>query len=188
MNSSRNLSTILSLPANVSQTEAFREFQSTRLPSLVWRLGNGPLQRIAPLYLPVALYRLRYQLGRVSRTRYFAIDQVEGSLDLFEFSHALADTDLHTIETQNKIAPALSCGGTETLLREKGLRLIFQQGFFRLSRLRLELDCVISQFHIPYWLGFYGRDGGLRCRALDAVRRRMEGPKATLLFERWLAN
>jgi hypothetical protein len=27
----------------------------------------------------------------------------------------------------------------------------------------------------------------LRCRVMDAVRRRMEGEKATELFENWLA-
>jgi hypothetical protein len=40
---------------------------------------------------------------------------------------------------------------------------------------------------MPYWLGFYGADGALRCRVLDAVRRRMEGAKARALFEHWLA-
>jgi hypothetical protein len=70
----------------------------------VWRLGNGPLQRIAPLYLPVALYRLRYQLGRVLH-QVFATDQVEGSPICSNFTRWRILT--FTIETQNKIAPAL---------------------------------------------------------------------------------
>jgi hypothetical protein len=40
--------------------------------------------------------------------------------------------------------------------------------------------------HVPYWLGFYG-NAALRCRVLNAVRRRMEGAKASALFESWLA-
>ncbi len=188
MNHSRDSASILTLRANVSESEAFREFRSTRLSSLVWRLGHGPLQRIAPVYLPFSLYRLQYELSRTRYTRFVALDQIEGALDLIEFPAVLGANDLLFIQTRNKIVPTLSDDRTESLLQEKSLRLIFQQGFFRLSRPQLELDCVLRQFHIPYWIGLYGKDGHLRCRALDAVRRRMEGAKATLLFERWLAN
>ena len=180
--------TIRTLPAIVSEGEALCQFRSTRLPSLVWRLGNGPLRRIAPVYLPFGLYRLQYELGRTCYTRFVALDHVEGVLDLFEFPDALSDRDLLPVETRNKIGPTLSAERAESLLREKVMRLVFQQGLFRLGRPQLDLCCIINQFHIPYWLGFYGKDGSLRCRALDAVRRRMEGPKATFLFERWLAG
>jgi hypothetical protein len=40
--------------------------------------------------------------------------------------------------------------------------------------------------HVPYWLGFYG-NAAARCRVLNAVRRRIEGAKASALFESWLA-
>jgi hypothetical protein len=188
MNDHIHASAILSLPRNVSESDALCEFRSKRLSSVLWRLGHGSLQRVAPLYLPFALYRLQYELDRTCHTRYVAIDQVEGTLDLFEFPELLTLEDLCEVETRNKIAPTLSSERSESLLREKVLRLVFQQGFFRMRRPQLELQCLVRQFHIPYWLGFYGKDGMLRCRVLDAVRRRMEGPKATLLFERWLAN
>ena len=188
MNHPRESESILTLRANVSESEAFREFRSAAFSSLVWRLGHGPLQRIALVYLPFSLYRLEYELGRTRYTRFVALDQIEGALDLIEFPAALGADDLLSIHTRNKICPALSDERAESLLQEKSLRLIFQQGFFRLSRPRLELDCALRQFHIPYWIGLYGKDGHLRCRALDAVRRRMEGAKAALLFERWLTN
>jgi hypothetical protein len=54
-------------------------------------------------------------------------------------------------------------------------------------RPKLTVACLPLDFHMPYWLGFYGADGALRCRVLDAVRRRMEGAKARALFEHWLA-
>lgn len=188
MENTHNLATILTLPPSVSESEAFHEFRSARFSSMVWRLGNGPLQRIAPLYLPFGLYRLQYELGRTCHTRFVALDQVEGVLDLFEFPGPLSASDLLPVKTRNKIVPTLSAERAASLLREKVLRLVFQQGFFRLRPQQLELRCIIEQFHVPYWLGFYGKDGSLRCRALDAVRGRMEGPKATSLFERWLAN
>jgi len=186
MNQSHNYSTILTLPPNVSESDALGEFRSARPASLIWRFRNGPLQRIAPAYLPFSLYRLRYELGRACRTRFVALDRVAGTLDLLEFPEALTANDLLPIETCNGITHAIPADRAEFILREKALRLIFQQGFFRLRCRELEVRCIIHKFYIPYWLGFFGRDGNLRCRALDAVRRRMEGQKAAVLFENWL--
>ena len=49
------------------------------------------------------------------------------------------------------------------------------------------LSLLVVQYHVPYWLGFYGTQQDLRCRVLDAVRRRIEGARASALFEQWLA-
>jgi hypothetical protein len=67
------------------------------------------------------------------------------------------------------------------------LRVIFQQGFFKLRDAHLEITPVRCELHLPYWLGFHERDGSVRCRVMDAVRRRMEGAKASAFFEQWLA-
>jgi hypothetical protein len=40
---------------------------------------------------------------------------------------------------------------------------------------------------MPYWLGFYDRRSTVHCRVVDAVRARVEGAKASALFEQWLA-
>src|SRR5207249_3904687 len=110
--------TIRTLRPNVTQQEALRVFNLGGLRGLFWRLGHGPLQRLADVYVPYHLYRVRYEM---------------------------------------RGAPKLEC-----------------------ARLPLEL-------HMPYWLGLYGSDKALRCRVLDAVRRRMEGAKANAFFEHWLA-
>ncbi len=188
MYDSHDPSTMLTLRTNVSESEALREFQSSRLSSLAWRLVNGPLRRIAPAYVPFALYRLQYEIGRKHYARFFALDQVDGTLDLYEFPKTISGNDLLHIEIGNNIHPSLPADRAESLLREKTLRLIFQQGFFRLRQPQLEIDCHLKHFHIPYWLGIFGSDGNLRCRVLDAVRRRMEGQKAALLFETWFAS
>ena len=75
---------------------------------------------------------------------------------------------------------------SESLLREKLLRVIFQQGFFKVRDLKLEIAPQPMELHVPYWLAFYG-DRLLRCRVMDAVRRRIEGAKASAFFEHWLA-
>ena len=72
-------------------------------------------------------------------------------------------------------------------MRDKVLRVIFQQGFFKLRRIKLETEQLPGEIHLPYWLGFYGTPEDLRCRVLDAVRRRIEGAKVSALFEQWLA-
>ena len=52
---------------------------------------------------------------------------------------------------------------------------------------QIEIVRQLKVFYMPYWLGFYGRQDNLRCRVLDAVRRRIEGSRASALFEQWLA-
>ena len=85
------------------------------------------------------------------------------------------------------LAPSLPEAAADELLREKALRVIFQQGFFkvreRASRFARQPDLV----YLPYWLGFYAAGEIVRCRVMDAVRRRIEGAKASAFFEQWLA-
>ena len=56
------------------------------------------------------------------------------------------------------------------------------------SCVNYKLDCTRESIdlHLPYWLAFYGEDAA-RCRVMDAVRRRIEGAKASAFFEEWLA-
>ncbi len=177
---------IRTLKPNVSQNEALRKFSSIGLGSLVRRVRVGPLRRIASVYVPFFLYRVNYQLGRVQQTRYFAIDAVEGILDLFEFPGVPQEWQLADVETRNCLRPILTEKRAEELLGDKVLRVIFQQGFFKLRESNLVCAREPIDLYLPYWLAFYG-DETARCRVLDAVRRRIEGAKASAFFEQWLA-
>jgi hypothetical protein len=73
------------------------------------------------------------------------------------------------------------------MLREKVLRIIFQQGFFKMRETTLKFTSLPELVHLPYWLGFYSSGELVRCRVMDAVRRRIEGAKASAFFEQWLA-
>ena len=178
---------IRTLRPNVSRQEALQAFSAGGFTSLYSRLRSGPLQRIADAYVPFCLYRVRYRLGSALQTRLFALDAVDGSLDLFEFPRAPQADQLVHLETRNHLLPALSSAQAEALLRDKVLRIVFQQGIFKLHRPEFEMTREAPDFYIPYWLGFYGNDGIARCRVMDAVRRRMEGAKAASFFEQWLA-
>lgn len=180
-----NASFIRALKPNVSQGEALRVFSSTGFSNLYWRVRSGPLRRIADAYVPYSLYRVNYNVGRAAHSSLFAIDAVNGSLDLFVFPR-ISEDQLVTIQTRNRLASSLEARQSEILLREKVQRAIFQQGFFKVRDLNLEVIPEPLELHIPYWLAFYGNRIA-RCRVMDAVRRRIEGSKASHFFEQWLA-
>jgi len=125
-------------------------------------------------------------VGRAAHSHLFALDAVDGSLDLFEFRVPPGDRETMVVTTRNHPAPRLSATKAEELVREKVLRLIFQQGFFKVRAVRLEIERLPDEIHLPYWLGFYGTRENLSCRVMDAVRRRIEGARASALFEQWL--
>ena len=175
------------LKPNVTQQDALRAFSGRGPTALYWSLRRGPLQRIAGAYVPFWLYRVRYDLNRTTVQRWFALDAVKGALDLFEFPKPPPADALDTIETRNFLKPALSEEEGTDRVRDKVLRVIFQQGFFKLRALKVEIERVPMELHMPYWLGFYGGTGLVRCRVMDAVRRRIEGAKASAFFEQWLA-
>jgi hypothetical protein len=178
---------IRTLKRNVTQKEAVRAFSSPGLSALYWRVRIGPLQKIAEAYVPFWLYRVRYELGRAPHTRLFALDAVDGSLDLFEFPQIPEQRELVSVDSRNRMIPSLTGERAEEILREKVLRVVFQQGFFKLREARLDIAREPGEIYLPYWLGFYGGSGSVRCRVMDAVRRRIEGAKASAFFEQWLA-
>jgi hypothetical protein len=178
---------IVALRANVTQEDAVREFSSRRLSSMYWRMTAGRLQRIAEAYVPYQFYEVSYVMARAPLKRLFAMDVVDGSLDLFEFPQLPSPQQLVTTETRNCVESSLPTGAADKLLREKALRVVFQQGFFKVRETSLKFVRLPDIVHLPYWLGFYSSGAIVRCRVMDAVRRRIEGAKASAFFEQWLA-
>ena len=190
-------SSIQALKSNVSQSAALQKFSTFGPTSLLRNLRLGPIQRIAQVFVPFHLYRVNYTLGHEHQSRLFAIDAVEGTLDLFEFPAPPNREALTQIETRNALPANLSDESSQQLLREKVLRVIFQQGFFKLRDANLKTDRIPLDLHLSYWLAFHGRDVAagarvattpVRCRVLDATRNRLEGSKASALFESWLSS
>jgi hypothetical protein len=177
---------IVAMRPNVTQEDAIREFSSRGLSSMYWRMTAGRLQRIAEAYVPYQFYEVSYVMARAPQTRLFAMDVVEGSLDLFEFPQLPGRQQLVTMDTRNRVEPSLSVGAADELMREKALRIVFQQGFFKVREASLHFSRNPDIVHLPYWLGFYASGGIVRCRVMDAVRRRVEGAKASAFFEQWL--
>jgi hypothetical protein len=173
----------------VSREDALRVFGGQDLATMFWRLRKGRLQTVADAYVPYRFFRVQMAGRSASLTHIYAIDSLDGSLDPYEFESLPDSQSLVRVETRNCIAPSLSEEQTESLLREKVLRMIFQRGFFKIRTVDLKVESLDTEIHLPYWLGFYGRggtNGGLRCRIIDAVRRRVEGAKARAFFENWI--
>ena len=154
---------------------------------MYWRIKAGTLERIADAYVPYQFYEVSYVMARAPQTRLFAMDAVDGSLDLFEFPKLPLEPQTVLVETRNRLQPALADAIADELLREKVLRAIFQQGFFKVRDSTIKFSRQPATIYMPYWLGFYAAGKNVRCRVLDAVRRRMEGAKASAFFEEWLA-
>jgi hypothetical protein len=161
---------IQALKPNVTREEAIRAFRSGGFSAAYWRIRSGPLQRVADAYVPFWVYRVRHEMVGTLNTRIFALDAVHGALDLYD-----------------QLLPRLPQDAAEELLKAKVLRVLFQQGFFKLRALKVEIERVPLELHLPYWLAFYGNNGTAKCRVMDAVRRRIEGAKASSFFEEWLA-
>src|ERR1700722_5623116 len=178
---------ILSLRPNVTREEAIQAFTAPGPASFYWKLRSGSLQGIADAYIPFRIYKVRYSAGGGRHTHHFALDAVDGSLDLFEFAKPPGNAETIAVSTPNHAPLALAQELSENLLRDKVLRLIFQRGFFKVRNVQLETEQLPGEMYLPYWLGFYGTSEDLRCRVMDAVRRRIEGARASALFENWLA-
>jgi hypothetical protein len=177
---------MLALQRNVTQEDALRAF-SDNVSARLWKLRAGALRRIAEAYVPYWSYRVQYNMAGAPETRFFALDAVNGSLDLFEFPRLPSRDELFSMTSRNSVPVQLTPARGDELLREKALRVIFLQGFFKLRGERIDVTREGAEFHVPYWLGFYGGGKAAKCRVMDAVRRRVEGAKATAFFEQWLA-
>jgi hypothetical protein len=174
------------LKPHLSRQAALQIFTKAGPASLFWRLRGGRLSRIADVYVPYTLYQVCYLSDRTHHSRIFALDAMSGTLDLVEFPSIPTDGELAEILTRNSLPRSLPEQRAAHVVREKVLRLIFQQGFFKLRQPSLELVRDPLDVYIPYWLGFYGGQT-VRCRVLNAVRCSAEGSKASAFFEEWLA-
>ena len=104
---------IQTLKPNVTQQEALRTFSGAGLSTLFWRIRSGPLRRIADVYVPYWLYRVQYNMGRAAHKTLFAIDAVNGSLDLFTFPRIPDAKDLISVQTRNYVAAMAYCAAKD---------------------------------------------------------------------------
>lgn len=149
-------------------------------------LLGGPLRSLADVYVPFRLYWVDIRNGRREHTRLYGLDCFSGMLDLYGFDALPGPAELVPVHSRNCLPERLDEATAERLLLEKVRRLLYLGGFFRLRDLSLRSRPAGLQLHMPYWVGFYGRDEQARVRVLDAVRRTFEGGKAQEMVRSWL--
>ena len=186
------------LPLNEAAAGARREIQCLRanvtqeeaLAALQRRGGmlRGALRQVAVAYLPFRLYHVEVVNRGASKVALYAADAVSGVLDLYEFNAPPADAELVTVTTRNAPAARLEEQVAVERLEGKVRRAIFQTGFFGVRGLQIRTRPLGVEFHVPYWLGFFGHGERATLQAMDAVRRTFEGAKARAVFSDWLTD
>jgi hypothetical protein len=170
------------LRANVTQAEALSALQ--RRGGLL----RGGLRQIAAAYLPFRLYQVDVMNRGTTKQTLYAADLVSGVLDLYEFGAAPSDAELQSVTTRNAPTARLDGQLALQLLENKVRRAVFQTGFFGVRGLEIRTRALDCEFHVPYWLGFFGHGERATLQAMDAVRRTFEGAKARAVFNDWLAG
>jgi len=145
--------------------------------------------------VPYQLFRVEIAERRRQQISYVAVDALRGMLDPYQFDRPIAEADLVTVTSRNRLPATLEIEAGAQAVIDAIRRILFQTGVYRLRAPRITVQHEPIDLHVPYYLGFYGsvseggRNGSVaRVRVLDAVRRRFEGAKARALFEGWLAD
>ena len=180
------MSTIRSLRPNLSREQALARLLPT--PVLGRLLGRGPLRSLADVYIPFRLYQVEIRNGGKYDRRLLALDAVTGTLDLYGFDHVPDAGETVEIETRNYPDARMEKDRACELVAEKIRRMLFLTGFFRVRDLALRVEPLDFEFHVPYWVGFFGWGQEARLVVLDAVRCTPEGPKMRALLQDWLMH
>jgi hypothetical protein len=178
---------IRSLKPNVSREEAMLQFSSGLL-GLLRATTLGPLRSVAEFYIPFRLFQIEIVNSGKRDQRVFALDAVNGSLDLYHFDQLPGEREVVYLETRNCSEPLLDDGEAEKIMITKVQRLLFSTGFFRMRDLRIAAQPVAGEIYVPYWVGFRGRGVRPNFAVIDAVRRKPEGAKVKQLLHTWLID
>jgi hypothetical protein len=175
------------LTPRVTREQALDAFR----PGTVWRtLGGAPLRSVADVYVPYQLFRVEIAERKRRQISYVAVDALRGMLDPYQFDRPIAEADLVTLTSRNRLPAKLDLEAGAQAVVDAVRRILFQTGVYRLRAPQIAVQHEPIDLHVPYYLGFYGTGQGsvARLRVLDAVRRRFEGAKARALFEGWLLD
>lgn len=148
----------------------------------------GPLRSVADFYIPFRIYRVEIENRGEKTSHIFGLDAVTGSLDLYTWEALPDESETSLLDTRNRLPVALSGEDAQRMVTDKVRRLIFMQGFFRVSNFRITAELVPGEIYIPYWAAFRGHGIRASVSVLDAVRRKMEGSRVREMLRNWLTS
>src|ERR1700693_4149472 len=114
---------IRSLKPNVSREEAMLQFSSGIL-GFLRGTTLGPLRSVAEFYIPFRLFQIEIVNSGKRDQRVFALDAVNGSLDLYHFDQLPGEREVIYLETRNCSEPLLDDGEAEKIMITKVQRLL----------------------------------------------------------------
>jgi hypothetical protein len=173
---------ITSIKSNTSREEAVAKFCGR-----FNELRHGRLRIVADFYIPYHFFRMNRSDGRSSPPTFLATDAVTGKLDLIQFDRLPEEELRITVDTAMVAEERVNEKEAYRLVRESMTRSIFMKGFFKLSRVSLEIELAAS-LHIPYWIGVYERDGRARIEIVNALLGRLEGAKLRDMVAEWFQS
>jgi hypothetical protein len=189
---------IRALRSAVTRDEAIQAFAGG-VTGRARSVALGPLRSVADVYVPFRLYRVsveRCATSGSSRTGRHAtveravlgLDAVTGALDLYQFDREPEPGDVVGVHTRNGVAAALPDSALHQIAVTRVRRIVYRRrGFLVAGRVRVDVDPIEGEVHVPYWAGFFGSGETARIVVMDAVRRQIEGAKVRQLIGRWLA-
>ena len=180
------MSIIRSLRPNLSREQALARLRPAGFLGR-W-LCRGPLRSVAEVYIPFRLYQVEIKNAGKCDLRLLALDSVQGTLDLYGFDHVPEAHEFIEVETRNQPQPDVDAHRACELVVEKVHRLLFLTGFFRIRDLAVVVKPLHFEFHVPYWVGFFGSGEHAQLAVLDAVRCSREGAKVRSLLQDWLTH
>ena len=178
---------IQTLRPNVTREEAIRQFTGG-LSGRLRGLSSGPLRSVADFYIPFRIFQVDIANAGKNDRKILGIDMVTGSLDPYYFEHLSLTENLRDIESRNRLSSNLDLDQLEKIAVTKVQRVLFTRGFFRVRNLSISLNPGSKEIHIPYWVGFRGRNDSVSFEVIDAVRRQPEGARVRRLLQDWLAT
>lgn len=170
---------ITSIKSNTSREEAVAKFCGR-----FNELRHGRLRIVADFYIPYRFFQMNYGDRGASTNGFLAADAVTGTLDLMRFNQLPGEESRLTVDTAMVAEERLNEEEAYKLVRESMTRSIFMKGFFKLSRVNVEIELATS-LHIPYWIGVYERDGRARIEIVNALHGRLEGAKLREVVAEW---
>ncbi len=179
---------ILSLKSKTSKMEATNLFRGQKLSRWLRSQRRGQLVDVRQVHIPYWLFHVTISNRGQEQRSWLAMDAVTGQLDLHRFEASLTDTDLVRVQSDSVLPVQLLSEDLRGLLMERVRRQVYLGGFFRLSDLQLEAECIDRPFYIPYWIGFYRRGDQTSVDVIDAVRGQLEGAKVRDIISEFLSS
>jgi hypothetical protein len=170
---------ITSIKPNITREQAVAKFRGG-----FSQLRHGRLRIAADFYVPYRFFQVTCNNGRRKTNTILAADAVTGRFDLIEFNQLPEEGERMSVDTVMLAEERVNDEDAFKLVRERMMRLVFMKGFFKLSRVNLEIN-LAARLHLPYWVGVYERQDRAHLEIINALQGRFEGAKLREIVAEW---